>query len=302
MAAGKSTRMKSALPKAAHPVCGKPVTRHVIDACLAAGVESIVVVVGFEAEKVKAALGEDVAYAVQAEQLGTGHACIQALPSVPGDVSTVIVLPGDTPLITPEAISALLGHHRAESCAATLLTVVLDDPGVYGRVVRDGSGGVVGIVEARDADKATLAIGEVNTSIYCFDRDSLSDALSQLSSDNAQGEYYLTDVIGLLRGAGKRIGALAAENPADAMGINTRVELADAADEMRRRINSRHMLAGVTIVDPSSTCIDCDVQIGADSVIHPFTVIERFARIGPGQRIGPFAHVARDVTGGCQSE
>lgn len=291
MAAGKSTRMKSALPKAAHGICGKPMTGHVIDACVDAGIENVVVIVGHEAEKVRATLGEGVSYAYQTEQLGTGHACMQAMPHIPNDATTVVVLPGDTPLITADAIEKLIEAHKAECNAATLLTAELEDAASYGRVVRDATGAVLRVCEAKDADEATLAIREINTSIYCFDRQLLAEKLTLLRTDNAQGEYYLTDVIGLLNEAGKRVGAVVAGNSADTLGINNRVELAEAGSIMRQRILRKHMLAGVTIVDPATTYVDCDVEIGQDTIVHPCTVIERGSRIGAGQEIGPFARL-----------
>ena len=292
MAAGKSTRMKSALPKAAHEICGKPMTRHVIDACLGAGVESIVVIIGHEAERVRAALGEDVSYAYQTEQLGTGHAVMQAMPHISDEAPAVLVLPGDTPLITVEAIKELIDAHASEANSATLLTAELEDASHYGRVVRHSNGSVLHICEAKDADEATLAIREINTSIYCFDRKLIAENLALLRTDNAQGEYYLTDVIGLLNNAGQRVGAVVAGNAADALGINNRVELAQAAGIMRRRILDRLMLSGVTIVDPATTYVDCDVEIGRDSVVQPCTIIERGSRIGANCEIGPFARLS----------
>lgn len=292
MAAGKSTRMKSATPKAAHSICGKPMTRHVIDACIEAGVESIVVVIGHEADRVRAALGEDVSYAYQTEQLGTGHAVMQAMPHVSDDASDVLVLPGDTPLITADAIKGLMTTHASEGNAATLLTAVLKDASHYGRVVRHSNGSVLHICEAKDANEATLAIREINTSIYCFDRPLLAEKLTLLGTDNSQGEYYLTDVIGLLNKAGKRVGAVVASNAADALGINNRVELAEAGAIMRRRILTRLMLAGVTIVDPATTYVDCDVEIGPDTTVQPCTIIERGSRIGANCDIGPFARLS----------
>ncbi len=292
MAAGKSTRMKSALPKAAHLICGKPITRHVVDACLAAGVNDIVVIVGHEAEKVKAAIGEDVAYAYQTEQLGTGHACQMALPHIADEVIDVLVLPGDTPLITREALAGLIETHQREANAATLLTAVLDDASHYGRVVRDEDGAVLRIVEAKDADAPTLAIREINTSIYCFDKALLAEKLALVRSDNAQGELYLTDVIGLLNESGERVGAVVADNPADTLGINNRVEMAEAARVMRQRINEKLMLSGVTIIDPLTTYIDSGVEIGPDTVIHPCTIIERGSRIGGNNVVGPFVRLS----------
>lgn len=290
MAAGKSTRMKSALPKAAHKICGKAMARHIIDSCRDLGVENIVCVVGYEADEVRNALGEDVAYAFQAEQLGTGHAMMQAMPHV--NSSNIIVLPADTPLITPQAIKTLIETHIAESNAATLLTAALHNPSHYGRVVRNEDGSVLRICEAKDADEATLAIKEINTSIYCFNADLLAENLKQLKTDNVQGEYYLTDVIELLNKAGRRVGAVVAEDSSDTLGINNRIELAEAAAVMRRRILDQLMLSGVTIIDPQTTYIDCDVEIGQDTIIHPCTIIESGSRIGSNCEIGPFARLS----------
>lgn len=295
MAAGKSTRMKSAMPKGAHMICGKAMTRHVVDACFAAGVSDVVLVVGHEAEKVKAAVGSDVSYAMQTEQLGTGHACLQAMPSVAVEVTDVVVLPGDAPLITPETLQELIETHSNNGSAATLLTAVLDDAGAYGRVVRSADGSVKGIVEAKDADAQTLKVREINASMYCFDRKLLDEKLALLRTDNAQGEYYLTDVISMLAQDGKPVGAVIAENAGDVMGINNRVELAAASSEMRSRILNKFMLDGVTIVDPVTTYIDCDAEIGRDTVIHPCTFIERGSKIGAGCEVGPMARL-RGIT------
>lgn len=295
MAAGKSTRMKSALPKAAHLICGKPITRHVIDACREAGITDVVVVIGHEAEKVKAALGDDVIYAYQTEQLGTGHACQQAMPFIPKSVTDILVLPGDTPLITAESLARLAQAHESQKNAATLLTAILDDASHYGRVVRDANTGMVlRIVEAKDADQGTLAIREINTSIYCFDRLALEEKLLLVRADNAQREYYLTDAIELLNESGHRIGAIVADNAADTLGVNNRIELAQAAAIMRSRILNKLMLSGVTIVDPATTYIDCDVEIGPDTVIHPCTVIERGTKVDGGQSIGPFVKLCSE--------
>ena len=289
LAAGKSTRMKSALPKAVHPMCGKPVTRHIVDACHVVGIEQIVVVVGYEAEKVKSAIGNDVVYAVQSEQLGTGHATMQAMPLI--DKPYMLLLPGDAPLITPDALVRLMEYHKSSNSAATLLTALLDQPANYGRIVRDSRGSVERIVEARDASPEVLAINEVATSIYCFDVTLLKEALSGLSTDNAQGEYYLTDTIEILRSKGHKVGAVVAADSRDTPGINTRVELADAAAIMRKRIIDKLMLASVTVVDPATTYIDSGVEIGRDSVIHPCTVIEGKTVIGKSSVIGPFARL-----------
>lgn len=291
MAAGKGTRMKSALPKAAHLLLGKPITRHVIDACKQTGTDDVIVVVGHEADTVRAALGDDVTYALQSEQLGTGHACMQAIPSLRAEVEDVLVVPGDTPLITPDALTDLIRVHRRDGNAATLLTAILEDPSHYGRIIRGCKQEVTRIVEARDADKSVLDIKEINTSVYVFAKDALVENLGRLSSDNAQGEYYLTDVIELLNDKGLRVGAQTASDPNVILGINNRAELAALGAIMRERILNELMLSGVTVVDPTSTYVECDVEIGPDTVIHPFTIIERGTRIGSGCEIGPYARL-----------
>lgn len=291
MAAGKSTRMKSALPKAAHPVRGKPVTRWVVDACLNAGINDVVVVVGYEADLVKSAIGDDVVYAYQLRQMGTGHAVMQAMPVISEDVTDIVVLPGDAPLICGETLELLLKTHATESNSSTLLTATLDDAGSYGRVVRSSGGAVTGITEAKDATPEIIAIKEINTSMYCFDKVLLSKMLENLSTDNAQGEYYLTDVIKHLNDSGYRVGAVAVNDPNETLGINDRAELANADAIMRDRINKKYMMTGVTIVDPATTYIDCDVEIGRDTVVYPCTVIERGSRIGSNCTVGPFSRI-----------
>jgi bifunctional UDP-N-acetylglucosamine pyrophosphorylase/glucosamine-1-phosphate N-acetyltransferase len=287
LAAGKSKRMKSALPKAAHPICGKPMTRHVVDACFGAGIEQLVVVIGHGSEAVKRAVGSDVQYVLQEDQLGTGHAAMRAMPLI--DRPYVLILPADTPLITSAALSMLMESHLDAGAAATLLTADLSDPGDYGRVVRGPDGSVERIIEARDAPAAVLAIGEIATSIYCFDSSLLRESLAELGTDNAQGEYYLTDTVETLRRKGHTVRAMSAPDARDTLGINTGIELAEAAAIMRRRVLDALMLDGVTVVDPNTTYIDARVRIGRDSVIHPCTVIEGRTVVGTGCMVGPFA-------------
>lgn len=289
LAAGKSKRMKSALPKAVHPICGKPVTRHIVDACFSVGVNEIVVVVGHEAEAVKQAIGSDVKYALQAEQLGTGHATMQAMPLI--TQPTILLLPGDTPLISADAIQRLIQVHRESGAAATLLTAVMEEPANYGRIIRGPEGNVERIVEARDASPDILEIQEIATSIYCFDTQLLKESLAELKTDNAQGEYYLTDTIEVLRSKGHTVRAVIADDWRDTLGINTRVELADAAKVMRKRILTSLMLDGVTIIDPKTTYVDAGVVIGKDSVLHPCTVIEGKTTIGENCIVGPFTRL-----------
>jgi bifunctional UDP-N-acetylglucosamine pyrophosphorylase / glucosamine-1-phosphate N-acetyltransferase len=297
MAAGKSTRMKSAVPKALHKICGKEVTRHVIDSCRKAGIERVIVIVGYESEQVKQGLGDDVSYVIQSPQLGTGHAMMQAAPLLTDASAPVVVLPGDAPLLTPQTLASLLTAHAESGAAATLLSARMDNPAAYGRVVRLPNGGVSKIVEAKDATPEQIEIDEINTSMYVFQAGLLVESLKSLKAENAQNEYYLTDVVEMLSYSGKPVDAMIVDDVAEAMGINTRVELAMAASAMRERINRDMMLSGVTIVDPNTTYIDVDVEIGQDTTIQPCTIIERGCRIGQGCCIGPFVRLSGAAIG-----
>ncbi|CUU07803.1 bifunctional UDP-N-acetylglucosamine pyrophosphorylase / Glucosamine-1-phosphate N-acetyltransferase [Armatimonadetes bacterium GBS] len=287
LAAGKGTRMKSDTPKALMPLLGLPLTAHVLRAMETAGIEPIVVVIGHRAEEVRAALGERYRYALQAEQLGTGHACLQALPELPPEVQTVVVAPGDSPLITHEAFQAMLTLHQNTQADATLATAVLEDPTGYGRILRDGHGRVVGIVEEKDASPEQKAIREVCTSFYCFEVSVLREMLPRLSNQNAQGEYYLTDVIGIIAQAGGKVATWQSPDPALLMGVNNRWELAQAAQALRMRILKHLALEGVTIVDPATTYIEPTVEVGHDTVIEPNTHLKGATRIGSRCTLGP---------------
>lgn len=295
LAAGKSKRMKSALPKPIHPICGKPVTRHVIDACKEAGIDQIVVVVGHEAETVKSVIGDDVLYALQSEQKGTGHAAMQAMPLI--DKKNIVLLPGDAPLISSENIKKLMEKHVESGAAATLLTSELEDAGAYGRIVRDENDKVKCIVEARDATTEEIKIKEISTSMYCFNTDLLKKGLGELKTDNAQGEYYLTDTISVFQNMGHTIEAFVADDYRETLGINTRIELSEATAIMQRRILDALMLDGVTMIDPNSTYIDSGVTIGQDSIVHPCTVITGASKIGNNCVIGPFTKIDGSTIG-----
>ncbi|MFD2370154.1 bifunctional UDP-N-acetylglucosamine diphosphorylase/glucosamine-1-phosphate N-acetyltransferase GlmU [Brevibacillus sp. GCM10020057] len=297
LAAGQGTRMKSKLYKVLHPVCGKPMVQHVVDTMASMQVEDIVVVVGHGADAVRATLGEGVAYALQEEQLGTAHAVQQAAPFLHDKEGTTLLLYGDVPLLSAETLSALLTYHEEQQAAATVLTAVLSDPTGYGRIVRDEAGEVLRIVEHKDAAAEERAIREINTGIYCYDNQKLWKALAQVKNDNAQGEYYVTDVVGILRDAGEKVAAFEAADPDETMGVNDRVQLSEAEAYMRRRIATAHMRSGVTIVDPSSTYIEADVKIAADTVIHPGTFLRGRTTIGADCVIGPHADLT-DVTVG----
>ncbi len=300
MAAGKSTRMKSRLPKPLHPLCGKPLLSYVLDACASAGVHRLIVVVGHEAERVREAFAGRCEFALQEEQLGTGHAVMVTRSLLEGYDGDLLVLPGDTPLIDADTLRQLVAHHQQTGAVATLLTAILPhDAGMYGRVIRDADGRVQGIVEAKDATPEQLQVREIGTSIYCFRAPDLFHALAQIRPDNAQGEYYLTDVIALFSREGKKVEAVVAPDWQVTLGVNTRVELADVASRLRWRIMERLMLSGVTIVDPANTYIDADVQIGQDTVVYPNSYLLGNTVIGEECHIGPMARIENTRIGNC---
>jgi bifunctional UDP-N-acetylglucosamine pyrophosphorylase/glucosamine-1-phosphate N-acetyltransferase len=293
LAAGKGTRMKSAKPKVLHPVLGVPLLEHVFRAVHAAGADTVTVVVGHGAEAVETAFaGRGLVFVRQNPPLGTGHAVQAARERIAAQPDgTLLVVNGDLPLLRAETLAALLQDHRAARPAATLLTAVLDDPAAYGRVVRDAAGEVRAIVEAKDATAAERAIGEINVGIYAFDKATLLDVLGGLQPQNAQGEYYLTDVVGLLRAAGRTVRAVAAGDPREGLGVNTHAELAEAARELRARRARALMEAGVAVEDPDSTHIGLDVAVEADAVVRPFTILEGFTTVRAGASVGPYAHL-----------
>lgn len=289
LAAGQGTRMKSKLYKVLHPVCGKPMVQHVVDTLAEMRVEDVVVVVGHGADAVRATLSDRVTYALQQEQLGTAHAVSQAVPFLEDKHGTTFILYGDVPLLSSETLTSLLEYHLQQQAAATVLTATLADPTGYGRIIRDDAGDVLRIVEHKDATQEERAIREINTGIYCFDNQKLLTALAQVKNDNAQGEYYVTDCVGILREAGEKVAAFVAVDPDETMGVNDRAQLSEAEAYMRKRINVRHMKNGVTIIDPASTYIEADVTIGQDTVIQPGTHLRGRTIIGADCVIGPQA-------------
>lgn len=297
LAAGKGTRMKSKLPKVLHQVGGKPMLRHVVEAARATGATRTVVVVGFEGERVRQEMGESLEYAVQTEQLGTGHAVLQTKPLLQNCTGTLLLLCGDTPLLTPETLAKLQDEHREYGAAATVLTACLENPAGYGRILRDASGGVAGIVEQKDATAEQLKIAEINTGIYCFEAGPLFAALDGLTCNNAQKEYYLTDVLAILARSGQKVRAVQTEDFQETLGINSRVQLAEAEAVLRRRKLTELMEAGVTVMDPATTFIDDTVSIGCDTVIYPFTWIEGSTVIGEECRIGPNTRIVDSILG-----
>jgi len=288
LAAGEGKRMRSRQPKVLHPLCGRPLIAYPLRLARALA-DRIVLVIGPNADDVVALAGSDVCPVVQRERLGSGHAVQQARPEC-GE-GTILVLPGDMPLLSVETIERLVDHHRKSRAAATVLTAVVGEPQGYGRVLRQG-GRVKRIVEDRDATDAEKKIAEINTSVYCFAAARLWQALAKVRPDNDQGEYYLTDVIGILARAGARVDAVVTPDPGEATGVNDRKQLAAVAAVQRRRILDRLMEAGVTILDPANTYIEDTVTIGPDTTIYPQVVIEGQSDIGSECVIGVGCHVS----------
>lgn len=291
LAAGQGKRMKSKLYKVLHPVCGKPMVGHVLDTVKATGCERTVVVVGHGAEKVKAYVGDSAEYVLQDIQLGTGHAVKQAKDLLGGEEGTTIVICGDTPLVMTETLEGLMALHEAQKAAATVLTAVMEQPAGYGRIIRGEDGGVQRIVEQKDCTEREAAVSEINTGTYCFDNVKLFAALEKVTNTNNQQEYYLTDVIGILRAQGDIVLGYQAHDAAESIGVNDRLALSEAEGYMRERINRGHMLNGVTLIDPASTYIGADVVIGADTVLYPGTVLKGKTVIGEDCVIGPASEI-----------
>ena len=292
MAAGLGTRMRSATPKHLHSLLGRRMVDWVLQTARELEADPLVVV----ASPSTADAFDGVAVAVQETPLGTGDAVRSAEHALAG-VEEVLVLSGDTPLLTSALLRELLETHRFEAAAATVLSFEPDDPRAYGRVVRNGSGALAAIVEAADASPEELALREVNSSIYVFRAERLWPVLERLTPRNAQGELYLTDSIALLVAEGERVSVHKGGEPMETEGVNTRSELAVAAAAMRDRINEAHMLGGVTIVDPSTTWIDAAALLEPDAVIHPFTVVKGASRVAAGAEIGPHAVLHDAVVG-----
>ncbi len=299
MAAGRGTRMRSQLPKVLHPLCGRPLILWPVEAAREAGAERIVVVVGREGADVQRVLPPGVEVALQDPPAGTGDAVLCAREALAG-ASDVIVLSGDHPLLDAGFVTALAERHAASGAAATVTTRALEDPGQYGRVVRSADGDVERIVETKhpgDASPEELAIKEINAGTYAFSVEPLFQALTEVGTDNAQGEVYLGDVLPLLRERGHKVAAFLTDDELISMGINTRADLAEVQEVARRQILKRHMLAGVTISDPSSTFIDVDARIGEDTTVEPFSFLKGQVEIGSGCTVGPMTTLVDCVLG-----
>ena len=276
------TRMKSEMPKVIHKVCGKELVRWVIDASREAGADTVAAVIGHKAEMVSPVIGDSAEIVIQAEQLGTGHAVMQAAEYIRNAQGSVVVLNGDTPLITAGMIKNAIEYHEAQGNSATVITAVFDDATGYGRIVRGEDGSVLRIVEQKDASEEEKKIREINSGMYVFNGADLAAALDKLTPNNAQGEYYLTDTLEILRAEGKKIGGYTIEDNDEIRGINNRVQLSEAEAVMQKRINERHMMNGVTMIDPSSVFISADTEIGMDTVIASNVTLSGHTVIGKG--------------------
>ena len=291
MAAGKGTRMKSNKSKLVHQIYGKPLVGRVVEVAEKIGSDEIIAVVGHLREQVQAVLGDSVKYAYQDELLGTGHAVMQATKYLEGKKGKVVILYGDVPILRPQTLKNLVSKSIKNKEYATLLTAKYENPTGYGRIIRDEGGNIKAIVEEKDADPLQKEIKEINSGIYCFDIEELLNALKKVNNNNAQGEYYLTDVIKIMNDEGLKTGAVIVEDNTEILGVNDRSQLELLTRVLRMRINAEHMANGVTIEDSNSTYIYDDVEIGIDTVIHPNTIIKNNVVIGDNCEIGPNAYI-----------
>ena len=292
LAAGQGTRMKSKLYKVLHTVCGKTMVQHVLDQVSSLDVQEVVTIVGHGAEQVQAELGSRSQFALQSEQLGTAHAVMQAEEILKDKPGTTFVICGDTPLIKVETMEALIKQHEEQGAKASVLTAYLEDPTGYGRIIRNEKGLVEKIVEHKDATEEERKVTEINTGTYCFDNQALFATLKKVSNDNVQGEYYLPDVIEILKSEGETITAYQTNDFEETLGVNDRIALSQAEKTMRKRINTEHMRNGVTIIDPEQTYIESDVTIGQDTIIYPGTIIKAGTVIGQECIIGPHTEIS----------
>lgn len=280
LAAGKGTRMKSKLYKVLHKVCGKTMIEHVVDAAQGVNPAEIVTIVGTGAGDVEKVLADKSKFAFQEKQLGTGDAVMTAREELGDKDGATLVVTGDTPLFTTDTFNELFKYHAEKGNAATVLTAKAPNPFGYGRIIRDDQGNVLRIVEQKDGKPEELKVKEINTGVFCFDNKKLFEALKHVNNDNAQGEYYLTDVLEILRNSGERVGAYKMPDFSESLGVNDRIALAQATKTMQRRINEQHMRDGVSFIDPDTAYIDADVKIGNDTVIEGNVVIKGNTEIG----------------------
>lgn len=291
MAAGKGTRMKTNKSKVVHKIYGKELIKRVVETAKKVNVDDIITVVGYQKEQVQAVLGDTVKFAIQEEMLGTGHAVLQAEKYLKDKTGKVIILSGDVPILRPETLRKLISKSIHDKEYATVLTAKYDNPTGYGRILRDIGGSVKAIVEEKDATDMQKTIKEINAGVYCFDIQELLKVLKELKPDNAQGEYYLTDVIKIMNEKGLKTGAIIIEDNTEILGVNDRKQLELVTEVLKNRINSEHMENGVTIEDSNNTYIYDDVIIGKDTVIHPNTTIKSYVEIGEDCEIGPNSYI-----------
>lgn len=291
MAAGKGTRMKSKKSKLVHKIYGKEIIRRAVENAKRAGIEEVITVVGYQKEQIQEVLGDSVKYAIQDEQLGTGHAVMKAAKLLEGKSGKVLILNGDHPIMRPETLRNLVEESNKRGESATILTMVHDQMIPYGKIIHDSNGRIKEIVEHKDCNVEQLQIKEVNLGMYCFDIQELLEALKCLKNDNAQKEYYLTDVIKIMYDKGLKTGSIVVSDNAEVLGVNDRMDLQILTKALQLRINTEHMKNGVTIEDINNTYIYDDVEIGMDTIIHPNTTIKSGVVIGEDCEIGPNAYI-----------
>lgn len=297
LAAGEGKRMKTKNAKVMHKICGKPLIEWVYQAVDRSGIKDSIIVVGHRADQIKEYMGDKVKYAVQHQQLGTGHAVMQAEEFLKGKEGYVVVLYGDIPVISSQTIKDTIKYHKDNCFAATVITAELDDPSDYARIVRSAEGNLVKIVEHYDASDVELKIKEINSGIYCFNIKDLTESLKELNNDNYQGEYYIADTIKILIDKGLKVGTVKVNDCSGILGIKDRVKLFEASEIIQRRILYNHIKSGVTLIDPDSTYIDDEVEIGIDTVIYPGTFIEGRTKIGEDCIIGPNCRIVSSNIG-----
>ena len=291
MAAGKGKRMKSNLPKVIHNLAGKPILNYVLEKVSQLEAKRKILVVGYKSDKIKELIGDKIEYVEQKEQLGTAHAVLQTKKLLSAFKGDVLILSGDVPFLTVKTINRLLKYHQTNNFCCTLLSAVLKNPEGYGRIIRDKKGEIKGIIEEVDLSTDKKRITEINSGIYCFNKEKLFQALEKVAPNNKQGEYYLTDTVKILLEEGLTIGNIIVKDYSEILGINNRLDLADASQKVYQKTLQDLMLQGVTVVDPNSTFIEQGVKIGQDSIIYPFTIIEKDTKIGSNCFIGPYSHL-----------
>lgn len=291
MAAGKGKRMKSNLPKVLHNLAGKPILNYVLETVNQLEVKRKILIVGYKSNKIRELIGDKIESVEQKEQLGTAHAVLITKKLLSGFKGDVLILSGDVPFLTIKTLKKLLKYHQDNNFCCTLLSAVLKKPKGYGRIIRDKKGEIKGIIEEADLSADRKKINEINSGIYCFNKEKLFQVLEKITTDNKQGEYYLTDTIKILLNEGLTIGNIIIKDYSEILGINNRLDLADASKKVNQKTLQDLMVQGVTIVDTNSTFIEQGVKIGQDSIIYPFTIIEKNTKIGKNCIIGPNSHL-----------